>query len=965
MSHHVESELILSRAAAVRERRRVSWQRRLPTSPPCPIEGAPNGTKDVHHRRLHPASWALAAAVVLVGSAAAQGVRIVRNVNVRLAPPARATTEDSGVPVELFENPNLDRYLRRAQDFLQREDYAAAIQVLQDVVEGHTLEVIGSPGEAPPAAAPAPAADENRDDGKSATPPDKTRTELDASRAVFSADGRLYRPVRRLCHELLARLPEVGIELYRANYEVAAAELLERAQVDGSVSALEEVANRYFITLPAGRALAALADRLMHDGRYRAAVQVLRDLVQIYPEQNRRRLGIDDVWCGFKAALCLRLAGEAGAARDEAMDLAQRHPDATLRISGELQAVKDLPSNELFADQVLDLTAPKAAPTVSCIDATTDELVPVWQYRFADPDPYRDPKAANNNRANFFVDDGMRATTMPHANRYGPATWLAFAPATAADAAPGDLRALFFEHYRLRIAAADSGLMLATGDGVDRPPVPRENHPRVRIAAVDFAVLRPVADERHLYAVLGHSRNTTSSAEVLKASELVAYDRDTMQRAWSSADWHDGADGLRDVTFLAAPTVFGERLLLPSIRRDVYELRCLDRATGRPLWHTPIHAGGSPFFKAPGVPVVVRGGIALMATNAGCVAAVDAYTGDLRWIRRYERTDPLRTFPRGKRAEGEGDMRFGEQFLQADLGGFLPNDLVVADGLVILAACDSDLLLCLDGASGQPVWMLDATTRHAPYGKLRELVGATADDLYFVADKALVCIGLHGGLVRWAHELPTATTRKSAGRGRGLVLGDQVLVPGDREILVFDAQDQRPMRRLALPAFDPSRDPLDGSFDLTAHGALLAVGFAGGVEMLSSRQALAVEAATATDASRRARLLVMAGETAAAESLLTETQRARGDDEQRAQRTEQLLQLVRHRATELAQAGQLAPALAALDGIADLLRERERRLEWHLARLDLCAEAGDLRRHEQEQQRLYDYMEGRNVEAGK
>lgn len=918
----------------------------------------------MHHRRLHPTSRSscIAALLFVAVSLPAQRVRAIVPLGTVAAPGAHGQ-DDGGVPVEMFENPNLDRYLRRAQAFLGREDYAAAIQVLQDVVEGRTVEVVGA----------APVADEPGagvpPDATDPQPPVAARAELDARRAVFSADGRLYRPVRRLCHELLARLPDIGIELYRTSHEVAAAELLERALADGSVSALEEVANRYFVTLAAGRAMVTLADRLMHDGRYRAAVQVLRDLVQVYPAENRRRLGVDDVWCGFKTALCLRLAGETGAAREAARALADEHPDATLRILGELQAVKDLPGSDLFADALVDpVVAAAPAPYASCLDAATETLVPLWQYRFADPDPYRGAKAANNNNRVSFMDDGMRATTMPHADRYGPATWVAFAPAVgrAADDVETERRAVFLEHYRLRVAAAESGLMLAEGDGVDRPPVPRENHPRVRIAASDFALLRPVFDAERFYAVLGHGRNTTSSVETLKSSELVAYERGTLERVWSSTQWHDGDDGLRDVTFLAAPTLFGERLLLPSIRRDVYELRCVDRRTGRPIWHTPIHAGGSPFWKAPGVPVALRGGIAYVATNAGCLAAIDAFTGDLRWVRRYERSDPLRTPPRPRRGNREEQMRFGEQFLQADLPGFAPNDLVVTDGLVVVAACDSDMLLCLDSASGTPVWMLDATTRYAPYGKLRELVGATADNLYFVADKALVCIGLRGGLVRWARELPATTSRRSPGRGRGTVVGDQVLVPGERELLAFDADGVRPMRRITLPAFDVSRDPLDGACNLTAAGPLLAIGYQGGIEVLSSRAALLELAASVADVSRRASLLVQAGDHGQAETLLAEALRGGGVDEnERAQMTTKLLQLVRRRAMRLAQGGDLAAAIAALDGIADLVSHRRERLAWHLVRLDVCAEGGDLRAHEREQERLYDYMEGRNPEAGR
>ena len=47
---------------------------------------------------------------------------------------------------------------------------------------------------------------------------------LDARNSVFSHDGRLFRPVRRLCHELLAQLPDVGIEIYRTKFEFEAEE---------------------------------------------------------------------------------------------------------------------------------------------------------------------------------------------------------------------------------------------------------------------------------------------------------------------------------------------------------------------------------------------------------------------------------------------------------------------------------------------------------------------------------------------------------------------------------------------------------------------------------------------------------------------------------------------------------------------------------------------------------------------
>ena len=942
---------------------------------------------------LRPLLSAVCAAAIAAVAPAQQRVRVVAPIGA-LAPAPQAGGDEFGVAVEMFENPNLDRFLRKAQSFLELENYAGAIEVLQDVIEGHTIEVVGGPapeqppsGEAPATAAPTPPRPDpvrtflddgrgggrggGRDGGRTGIPAaSRPAVPLDARQSVFSQDGRLYRPVRRLCHELLARLPTVGIEIYRTNYEVAATEMFEQATRDGSVAALEQVANRFFITLPAGRAMVVLADRLMHEGRYRAAVQVLRDLVEVYPAENRKRLGISVVWCRFKMALCLRLAGEVAAAHETVRALAAAHPDESLRILGELQAVKDLPESAMFANQVLAVLGDPRQPGASTwIGPDTEELVPLWQYRFKNPEPYKDPKPTNNERQQVFFmgGEGMVSNSMPHAGRYGPATWVGFSSERvgAPDAAVSVPRALFLEHYCLRVADAATGLMLAQGDGAEEPPMARDNHPRVRIAASDFALLRPVEDDARRYVVLGHQRNTTASTEALKSSELVAYHRDSMKRVWSSLDWLDGDGGLRDVTFLAAPTIFGERLLLPSLRRSAYTLECLDRRTGRPLWNAPLHGGGSPFFKAPGSPVLVHGGIAYVATNAGCLAAVDAFAGDLRWVRRYERGDPLRKVGKQKRTNREDLIMQGQQqFAQGDLPGFLPNDLYAANGLVILAPCDSDLLSCIDGATGQVVWMLDATTRYAPYGKLRAVIGTARENLFALADSPsgsyVVCIGLDGGLVRWHRELPIWNGPKSSNRGRGCVVGDWVILPGERELLVVDVAGQQPLRRLPLPPFDASRDPLAGACNLVSNGPWLAVGYQGGVEVFSSRKALYRLAEETADPLRKAGFFVQAGDAEAAQHVLAAAIReGKAGPAQRLAMAGQLLALVREQAAKVARAGDLPGALVALDHIRELLPDRAVRLNWHLVRVEICKEVGDLRAHENEQQRLYDYMEGK------
>lgn len=935
--------------------------------------------------------WIVLAVAAVVGGhgSAQEGMRIGRAIQ-QPAPNAGspADADDPGTPVEMFENSNLDRYLRNAQAFLDRQNYEAAIKVLQDVIEERTIEVLatrpedeeaggagdgapkpndGKPATAQPAtpqpAGKPPAADPTNPAGR-ARPNDR-----DARNAVYSQDGRIYRPVRRLCHELLARMPAEAIELYRAKHEVAAEELLQAALRDGSLTALEQVGNRYFVTLAAGRAMALLGDRLMQEGRYRAAVAVFRDLLETYPEAAQKRVGINPVWCRFKIAVCLRQAGEAGSALAAVQQLAAANPDESLRVQGELQAVKDLPESAMFAmataatPTVVKTTGTGSGAAGSWLAADVDQLVPLWQYRFRNPEPYKDPKNSNGNER-FFVDGGQATTLMPFASRYGPGTRVTFGHDPGA--LGGFPRALFLEHFCLRSADAATGVLLQQGrrsekEAADEAPLARENQPRIRIAASDFALLRPVEDEVRRYVVLGRA-TAAASTEVLKASELVAFHRELGKPVWSSAQWLDGDAGLREVTFLAAPVVFGERLLLPALRRGAYSLECLDRRDGRPLWNVPIHAGGSPFFKAPGCQVVVQGGIALVATNAGCLAAVDAFAGDLRWVRRYERVDPQRKSARKPKRQNDDGMHFGmPQYPQGELPSFLPNDLVVHEGIAVVAPCDGDLLVATDVSTGQMLWYVDATTHYGPYGRLLTMIGTDGEDVFLASATHIVAVGLAGGLIKWAVDLPQWNGSQQAGRGRGCLVGEHVVLPGQGHLLVCHTSGKRGVRSLKLTPFDSSREPLAGPFHVTSQGPWLAIGYPGGVEMFSTAPALQQLAARTTEPLAKATLLTQAGDFAGAEAAVVQALRATGGaaDARRRELGEMLLQLVAARAKGLA-ATDVGQALAAFDGCKELLREREQVVRWHLARVELCKEIGDLPAHEREQQALYACMEGKS-----
>ena len=151
----------------------------------------------------------------------------------------------------------------------------------------------------------------------------------------------------------------------------------------------------------------------------------------------------------------------------------------------------------------------------------------------------------------------------------------------------------------------------------------------------------------------------------------------------------------------------------------------------------------------------------------------------------------------------------------------------------------------------------------------------------------------------------------------------------------------------------PSRETL------TPRDALLAIGYPGGVEVFSTDVALRDLAEAESDPLRKASYLAKSGASLAAEKHLAGFVLECTDDLIRLRAAKKLLGLVTARAVTLSGDGKLPAAMKALDEVRSLLSDRDVVLNWHLARVEVCREAGDLRSYEMEQESLYSYMEGR------
>jgi outer membrane protein assembly factor BamB/tetratricopeptide (TPR) repeat protein len=852
--------------------------------------------------------YAVAGALLLTGLSAQRARTIVPTAPGTLVvePPREdpGKTPELGVRAQLIESPNLDRFLRRAQEFLHRADFAGAIAVLQDAIEGRVVRDSANTAE------PSPNQPGTGDPARATDDP--FTDEDDPGKAVYSADSRLYRPVLRLCHELLASMPAEGLELYRTRFEVEAERQFAAALATRDQAALEALARRYFATDAAARALAATADLLLDVGRYKAAADVLRVLRHLHPRfaGGDGLPGLSPLDIDVELALCHRFAQEPEATAALLTEIGVRYAGASVRLLGDSVPVTALPAHPVFSDAASSPPSPPPSADDVPTAADFDALMPLWQRLFVDTKPYAAPTASSNTRGFVVMGEGGASGAVPLARLAEPGN---------RSVRFGE-RLVYLEHNRLRVHELSSGRLLLEGDGATSSYRVQSGQLAPRVASYDFAAMQVTGDRDRFYAVLVPARALPGAAAVLE-NRLVALDADTLTPRWLIG--HGGEDTeFRATTFLAAPTVFHDRLLLPVLARGVYGVQCLDARTGASLFRTSLHSGGTDLVRAPGCPVVVDRDTAFVLTNAGVIAAIDAYSGVVRWLRRYERLDPFRVHATPRLAR-ERQARFGVSVTTAtSLPGFqFPSEILLRDGKLLLAPTDGRCLLSLDAASGEIAWL--TTPKMTDY-----VLGADGENIY-LAGKRLVCVQMRTGIQLWDIEVPESA------QGRGVLVGDLVVMPGDRRLYLLATGGNATWQVSELPRFVQGQEVLTTRPNLSVFGAYVVATHAAGVEVFGLVRALRARAAAAADPFERARLLQHAGDLPAAiETLLTGIA-ASTDSAQQQRGVRELLPLVHEVALATTTVQQREPALLLLDRLRAVLTAREDVEAWHLTRIEV------------------------------
>jgi len=623
-----------------------------------------------------------------------------------------------------------------------------------------------------------------------------------AGNALATEDGYVYHPVREKAEQLLARLPEVGLDTYRAEVDGEVRALLGPLARNRDAAALREVADRFFVSSRGDDAAFLLGCLYLDQHQYlrarRAFLRVLRD----HPDPS-----VPKAQVLVRLALACHRSGDAEGARaaweqlqDQGTNGLAPGVTAAVRreILGALPAVR-APRQE---------AAPGVRPTREGLfaDLPSESLERprgLWLVRAQHEFNLSPPASVVRvHVAGRFVQGGAKTNALVRnhlAARWEQCGWF---PAGAMVFHEG--RAFFKSHSGVVCLDAAAGKVVwdTTADaqkqqrtqhisfstGVFQQNAPTQPYEIALFGDRVGKSLRIVGDtlyhiDEHFQAnwarrlvrqvvVINGKRVVREAKQIPQGNRLVALDPQTGKPRWQRGRTLDEKDTLRAVRFLAMPVACGGRLLVPVEMQSELSLVALDPATGKEAWRTFLCAYTASM-RAPWYPVGVarRGSEVYVSTGQGVVLALDGIDGSVRWASRYERQF-LETTTR--------NVFYGRGAL-----GWHGNRAFAVGRRVVVLPSDAEQILVFDATSG-------TIERQIQTVGLRYCLGLAGDSLFVASGDRVRRVALDTGKVLW--ELKLGGSRRSYGRG---FLADGALyVPSGRHILRVSADTGRVDTRL-------------------------------------------------------------------------------------------------------------------------------------------------------------------------
>jgi outer membrane protein assembly factor BamB/tetratricopeptide (TPR) repeat protein len=603
------------------------------------------------------------------------------------------------------------------------------------------------------------------------------------------AGSSLYVDARRYCQSRLAALPPEARALYRKRVDDEAGALFARGDRDGDPEPLRRVVEEYFCSNWGDDAAERLGDLAFRDGRFAEALASYGLLVPERPDAADALVhpdpSVDLAGVAAKVLLCRAAAGDPP---DEgSLDAYRRaYPKAEGHLAGRDGPLADLVAEALARDHLappamLDGRWPTFAGAASR-SRVAPEAVEIGDFGWAVP-----------------LDDPSRA---PGA-RPGPAEARLGPPPPASDAAPPFYPIIVGDQVVISDGSEITALRLdERPTGVPKPPPPADGgggegtpgDAREPTLLERLTVWRqpPEGSARRARGTGGPAYHTlTAQGDRVFArlsaplgrtggngGTLVAM-RNTPE-VEGKLLWYRSAGEIALPSRGAGPNDRGQAVyegtpvaddgrvyvaLSESSTETWVYVAALEAETGRTAWVTYLGGAASsrdlmrntPLGSPPGHRLLSLDGRSVYyQTNMGAVAALDAETGEVRWLATYPTPD----------------VRNGGPAVRRGL-----NPAVVHEGLVLVAPEDTQEILAFDADDGRLAW------KSQPLPDVVHLLGVARGHLFATGRHRVYTLDAKTGRVERAW--PDAGLGYE-GYGRGILAGDRVYWPTRTEIHVLD-----------------------------------------------------------------------------------------------------------------------------------------------------------------------------------
>jgi hypothetical protein len=582
-------------------------------------------------------------------------------------------------------------------------------------------------------------------------------------------------------------LPTEALLYYRSQFDGVAKREFERAKQAGDRAGLEKVVETWFYSTRSDEALDLLANLHVEEGRLGMAIHCWSRLLYHYPDSEVPR-----------AVTAARLASAAVASNHESALTGVRRFVQEKGLGGEvivgeepvalgayLQSLKvEIPPSVLMPVVREPSITPAGGPADGLLMGVRPEI------RRWSADLSGGPDAAPR-----------RGTTMTGDYPYLPA--YARVDDHEMVVYTNGLRITVIDPQRATSARPEEGVYFTyppPGETIPRPQIPQD--PRGGGQSWVRPYIGVSVDGEHAFATLFSAKRPREAPApgpwgmpdtLFGTTRLVCLNLRTQQVVWDT-DFGEPGNQLRKLefwernfAFSGPPLIRGDRVYAgigtsPMLEEES-RVVCFDRRSGHVVWDRflasvsggRVWAGGGGTLTSRLTLLEEDRGVLIAHANVGVIAALDAMTGQVRWLSKYQRTST-------------GPNNWGQPQVFARPA----SPIVIHRGRIYILPQDATDLLIADlstGAIQKEALKVETALATRPWRDFQRLVGRMGDFLVFGGAGIDSCI-LNTATGSF-HGLPSTNT---SGMGRGIIDGETLYLPsvesGRGGLGIFTGQKQ-------------------------------------------------------------------------------------------------------------------------------------------------------------------------------